>query len=184
MEGYSGGVAVLDQVLAGLLDSLENGELGEETLFLLFSTRGFSLGEHDRVGVNNYLYSENVQIPLFVRFPDGFGASVRIPALFGLSDLAIFLNNINDINNVADNESPFFDLVREKTEIIHERLRLTGKKDSALVTPNWFFRKVSDGYMSEGYTELYVKPDDRWEINNIADRCPEIVEELTPYFEK
>jgi arylsulfatase A-like enzyme len=184
MEGYSGGVAVLDQVLAGLLDSLENGELGDETLFLLFSTRGFSLGEHSRVGVNNYLYSENVQIPLFVRFPDGFGASVRIPALFGLSDLAVFLNNINDINNVADNESPFFDLVREKTEIIHERLRLTNRKDSVLVTPNWFFCKVSDGYMSEGHTELYVKPDDRWEINNVVDRCPEIVEELTPYFER
>ncbi|MDR0610350.1 MAG: sulfatase-like hydrolase/transferase [Planctomycetaceae bacterium] len=187
MEGYSGGVAVLDHALAGLLDSLENGELGDETLFLLFSTRGFSLGEHGRIGADNYLYSENVQIPLCVRFPDGFGASVRIPALFGLSDLASFLNNVNNVNNVnniSDNKSPFFDLVQEKTEIIHERLRLTGRKDSVLVTPDWFFRKVPEGYMSDGYIELYVKPDDRWETNNVADRCPEIVEELTLYFEK
>ncbi|MDR2757665.1 MAG: sulfatase-like hydrolase/transferase [Planctomycetaceae bacterium] len=177
MEAYSGGVTVLDHALAGLLDSFENGELGDETLFLLFSTRGFSLGEHGRIGADNYLYSENVQIPLFVRFPNGLGATVRIPALFGLSDLARFLNN------VSDNKSPFLNLIQEKTEMIHKRLRITGKKDSVLVTPDWFFRKVSEGYMSEGYHELYVKPDDRWEINNVVDRCPEIVEELTPYFE-
>ncbi|MDR1268181.1 MAG: sulfatase-like hydrolase/transferase [Planctomycetaceae bacterium] len=178
METYSGGVAVLDHALVGLLDSLENGELGDETLFLLFSTRGFSLGEHGKIGANSYLYSENVQLPFFVRFPDSFGAAVRIPALFGLNDLAGFLND------VSNRESPFFHLVQEKTERIHERLRLTGKKDSVLVTPNWFYRKVFGGYMSEGYIELYVKPDDRWETNNVADRCPEIIEELTPYFEQ
>ncbi|MDR2441510.1 MAG: sulfatase-like hydrolase/transferase [Planctomycetaceae bacterium] len=177
METYSGGIAVLDQVLAGFLDSLENGELGDNTLFLLFSTRGFSLGEHGRIGADTYLYSENIQIPLLVRFPNCFGAAVRIPALFGLSDLVCFLNNM------SDKESPFFDLVLEKTDAIHQLLRITGKKDSVLVTPNWFFRKVFDGYMSEGYIELYVKPDDRWETNNVVDRCPEIVEELTPYFE-
>jgi arylsulfatase A-like enzyme len=174
METYSGGVTVLDHALTGLLESLEDGELGDETLFLLFSTRGFSLGEHGRIGADSYLYSENVQLPLFVRFPDSFGAAVRIPALFGLNDLAGFLND------VSGKESPFFDLVQEKTDKIHQRLLLTGKKDSVLVTPDWFYRKVFDGYMSEGHIELYVKPDDRWEINNVADRCPEIIEELTP----
>ncbi|MDR2116676.1 MAG: sulfatase-like hydrolase/transferase [Planctomycetaceae bacterium] len=177
METYSGGMTVLDHSLAGLLDSLEKGELGDDTLFLLFSTRGFSLGEHRRIGADNYLYGENIQLPLFVRFPDEFGATVRIPALFGLSDLADFLNT------VSDNKSPFFNLIQEKTEMIHERLLITGKRDSAIVTPNWFYRKVSEGYMKEGYIELYVKPDDRWETNNVADRCPEIIEELTPYFE-
>jgi arylsulfatase A-like enzyme len=172
LESYSGGVAVLDHAIAGLLDLLEHGKLGKETLFLLLSTRGFSLGEHGRVGTDNYLYSENIQIPLLVRFPDGFGAAVRIPALFGLSDLSGLLNN------VSDNKSPFFDLVQEKTEMIHPRLRIIGKKDAVIVTPDWFFRKVSDGYMSNEHIELYVKPDDRWETNNVADRCPEIVEEF------
>ena len=27
--------------------------------------------------------------------------------------------------------------------------------------------------------ELYVKPDDRWEINDVANRCPDIVEQMT-----
>ena len=26
--------------------------------------------------------------------------------------------------------------------------------------------------------QLYGKPDDRWEVNDVADRCPEIVEQL------
>ncbi|MDR1962323.1 MAG: sulfatase-like hydrolase/transferase [Planctomycetaceae bacterium] len=172
METYAGGVTVLDQALAGLLDSFEEGELGNETLFLFVSTRGFSLGEHGRIGADDNLYGENLQLPLFVRFPDGFGASVRVPALFRSDDLASFLNNL------SDNDSPVFNLVREKTEMIHETLRITGKSGSVLVTPDWFFRKMLDGR-----SELYVKPDDRWEANDVADRCPEIVEELVRYFE-
>jgi len=26
---------------------------------------------------------------------------------------------------------------------------------------------------------LYGKPDDRWEVNDVADRCPEVVERLS-----
>jgi arylsulfatase A-like enzyme len=168
METYSGGIAVLDDALAGLLESLEEGELGGKTLFILLSTRGFSLGEHNYIGINNTLLGENIHLPLFVRFPDGFGASVRIPALFQPKDLAEFLNDL------SNTESPMFKLIREEVETIHETLLIKGKNESALVTPDWFLRKFSDGSH-----ELYVKPDDRWEINDVTDRCPEIIEELS-----
>jgi hypothetical protein len=28
------------------------------------------------------------------------------------------------------------------------------------------------------HTQLYVKPDDRWEANEVADRCPDVTERL------
>jgi len=166
MEAYSGGVTVFDDTLSGLLGLLEDND--SETIFVLVSTRGFSLGEHGRIGINNELFGENIQLPLFVRFPDGFGAAVRIPALVQPNDLAVFLN---DLSNA---ESPMFQLVREEIETIHETLKITYENESALVTPDWFLRQTSGG----SHTELYVKPDDRWEINDVADRCAEIAEEL------
>jgi hypothetical protein len=45
------------------------------------------------------------------------------------------------------------------------------KNERAFRTPAWFLRAVGDG-------ELYVKPDDCWEVNNVANRCLDLVEDL------
>ena len=39
----------------------------------------------------------------------------------------------------------------------------------AIRTPAWYLRAGLD-------PELFAKPDDRWEINNVASRCQEVVE--------
>jgi hypothetical protein len=38
-------------------------------------------------------------------------------------------------------------------------------------TPAWYLR-------AGGQPQLFVKPDDRWEINDVVSRCPGIVEGL------
>jgi hypothetical protein len=43
----------------------------------------------------------------------------------------------------------------------------------ALRTPEWFLV-----HMSDGREWLYAKPDDRWEVNEVSDRCRQIVEQL------
>jgi hypothetical protein len=45
----------------------------------------------------------------------------------------------------------------------------TAPGQRAIRTPAWFLR---DGHQPE----LYAKPDDRWEVNNVASRCREVVE--------
>jgi hypothetical protein len=32
--------------------------------------------------------------------------------------------------------------------------------------------------------ELYVRPDDRWEANDVATLCPEVVQEMSQWFEQ
>jgi hypothetical protein len=34
------------------------------------------------------------------------------------------------------------------------------------------------------YKELYLKPDDRWEVNNVADCCHEVVEQLAHIYDE
>ena len=38
----------------------------------------------------------------------------------------------------------------------------------AIRTPAWYLRHAAE-------PELYAKPDDRWEVNDVADRCDEVV---------
>ena len=41
----------------------------------------------------------------------------------------------------------------------------------ALRTPGWYLRLAAA-------PELFAKPDDRWEVNDVADRCDGIVDAL------
>ena len=43
----------------------------------------------------------------------------------------------------------------------------------ALRTPEWFLLHTKDGH-----DWLYAKPDDRWEVNEVADRCRQVVDQL------
>jgi hypothetical protein len=64
-------------------------------------------------------------------------------------------------------------LVREDQLQWRDRLAIAGLYDeTAIRTPAWYLRVAPAA-------ELYVKPDDRWEVNNVAVRCPEIVEGLS-----
>jgi len=151
-EAYSGGVSVLDETLAGLLAFLHEEGLDQNTFLIFMSVRGFSLGEHNRIGCNEDLYGENVHLPLYIRFPDGSSAGFRSQTLLQPADLWTLLSQQN--------------LPEEPAEV-HPFLRIGNR---VIATPDWFFYRKSSG------DELYVKPDDRWEANDVADRCPHVLD--------
>ncbi|MDR1480450.1 MAG: hypothetical protein LBJ00_16065 [Planctomycetaceae bacterium] len=181
MEAYSGGMLLLDDVLSGLVEVIDVGELGGQTVLAIFGTRGFSLGEHKKIGANYDLFGENIQLPLIVRLPDNTGATVRVLELLNPDDLADFLISVT--KNQIDT-SKIFQLARENKIEQHELLQIKGNNDEvALVTPNWFVRR------SGGQVGIYVKPDDRWEVNDVSNRLNEnqeiiaLLEKHKPYFD-
>ena len=153
-EAYSGGVSVLDEALAGLLEFLQKEGLDQNTVLLFTSIRGFSLGEHLRIGNNEELYGENVHLPLFVRFPGNSWAGFRSQTLLQPGDIWELLEKEH--------------LPEEPAEI-HPFLRIGNE---VTVTPDWFVYRKPSG------VELYVKPDDRWETNDVAERCPHVLEQF------
>ena len=160
LEAYSGGVAVLDETLAGLLAFLSETGLDQNTVLLFMSVRGFSLGEHNYIGANEEFYGENVHLPLFIRFPDGVCAGFRSQTLLQFADvagLARWERHAGALPEEPDEKHPF--------------LRIG---NDVIVTPDWFVYRKPSG------DELYVKPDDFWEINDVADRCPHVLEQLEP----
>lgn len=171
-QAYAGQVSLLDVCLGALLEFLETSPRGRSTLLALSSARGFPLGEHRRVGAyDEALYGELVQVPLMMRFPDGLGQAGRTQALVQPADLG---PTLLDWWGIADPPhtpaaASLMPLVREETELIRDRLCVVAHAQRALRTPAWYLRDAAA-------PELFFKPDDRWEVNDVWDRCADVVD--------
>ena len=63
-------------------------------------------------------------------------------------------------------------IVRQQADALHDRLCILGSASQrAIRTPAWYLRAAAE-------PELFAKPDDRWEVNDVATRCREVVESL------
>ncbi len=173
-QSYAGQVALLDTCLGAMLEFLDGQPAGRETLLSLVSARGFPLGEHRRVGAcDDALYGELVGVPWMLRFPDAAGAAVRSQALVEPDDLWATLLAWWRIGGVPASPTArsLMPIVRQDADVLRDRLCIACGAERAIRTPAWYLRAGDE-------PELFAKPDDRWEVNNVVSRCPEVVEGL------
>jgi len=171
---YAGQVSLLDACIGALLEFLHSSPVGSETLLVLTSARGFPLGEHRRIGpCDEALYGELVHVPWLMRFPDKWGAAVRSAALVEPSDLWATLLDWWRVAQSPPSPTAFslLPLVREDVLSLRDRVCAGEGRERAIRTPAWFLRATEK-------PGLFAKPDDRWEVNDVSVRCPEVVETL------
>ena len=175
---YAAQTRVLDECMSGLGGAGRIG-LDDDTLVVLVGTRGFALGEHGQVGGEcRSLYSEMLHVPCLVRRPAA-GAAARSAALAQPTvDLARWLEwfGVAPALRAAHSDSASATPRRRQSGAIHRcRGRRRRADDSAR---SWMLRvkpqKPPLRARSRRPRELFAKPDDRWEANEIADRCPEV----------
>lgn len=178
-SAYAAEVSALDALLAGCLDALEEGELGPRTLLALAGARGFLMGEHRMAGVpsettesEKLLWSEIVHVPLFVRTTDLSSAMFRSDALVTPDDLAATLGHWIGESEANESGNSLIPLMLE--DIPHPRTAVRIDQD-AVVTSTGFLRRRNVG--TQNFVEFYVKPDDLWDVNDVASRCDEEVRE-------
>ena len=191
MHSYAGQITLLDLCVGSLIEALSERPFASDTLFVLISARGFPLGEHGRVGpIDEALYGELTQVPWLIRFPDGLGESERTQALVQPADL--FATIVDWLNlswpasqHIATGRS-LLPLVGGASDAVRDRAAIVAAPDErAIVTPAWYIRESSDENAQQGGStqcELFVKPDDRFEVNEVANRCPEYVGQLQEAF--
>lgn len=181
-ESYAAGCSVWDRGLEAFSALLSADRFFENGLLVLGSPRGFPLGEHGRVGFQEgrepLLYAEDLHLPLLIRFLDRETAAVRSDALTGPVDLYRTLRSALD-GQASD--GALGDLAAGRRETIRPFLRQTlldaSSRLCGLTTPEWFLRLETDDTGRES-TELYVRPDDRRDVNEVASRCGETADEL------
>ena len=172
-HAYAGQTALLDSCLGALVDHLEQSGLAATTQLTVLSARGFPLGEHLRVGpCDEAMYNETIQIPWLMRFPDGLGKMVRSHALVEPSDLPGTLLDWLELDRgkLPAGAVSLLPIVRGQRESIRDCVYMASDGERAIRTPAWLLRQPENGP-----AELYAKPSDRWEVNEVAKLCDDVV---------
>jgi hypothetical protein len=175
VQAYAGQVALADMCLALLLDALAEHPFHDETMFVVTSPRGYPLGEHQRVGsAEPALYSELLQVPLLIRVP-GI-EPMRVQRIFQPHQLPTFVARTCGWQS-AERDLAALDTVewfgQENGGVGYS----IASGQRAIRTPAWFMRESLDPFHGPRH-ELFAKPDDRWEANEVSSRCTEATELL------
>jgi hypothetical protein len=173
VQAYGAQVQALDECLSNLHALVAELPFAQELLFALTSPRGYPLGEHGRIGpCDQALYAELLQIPLLVRLPDRACAAARTQHLFQPRDLGPAVAAWC----LQDESSELLAVAQGNVVEARELALARSEGQRALRTPAWFLREDLRG--AEPIRELYVKPDDRFEVNEIASRGGAVVDQM------
>jgi hypothetical protein len=174
-QAYAGQVSLSDVCLSALLDAAEAAGMWGNTLLAVTSPRGYPLGEHGCVGpCDAALHGEVLHVPWLLRLPDGAGAAVRSRQLIQPPDLFATLADWWQLPlGPAVWGRSLLPVVRGAEHPHGDRAAAVHDAHRAVRTPAWFLSTHPDGRR-----ELYAKPDDRWEANEVSGRCLEAVDEL------
>jgi len=71
-EHYDAEIRYVDHIIEAIAEELQRKGLWERTLFIVTSDHGESLGEHEHLEHQFYLYEHLVRIPLIIRYPKLF----------------------------------------------------------------------------------------------------------------
>jgi arylsulfatase A-like enzyme len=185
---YAAQTMVLDECVGALIAALNDAGLDHSTVIVLIGARGYALGEHGVVGVQaGGLFSELLHVPCLVRLPGSEAPPPRSAALVQPADLAAMLL---DALGLPAQEANAYGASLLATDAAASAGRpfivATGNGGECMLrTRAWMLRKpppqeseADDDTGASSPAELYLKPDDRWEANEIADRLPDVASRL------
>lgn len=157
ITAYAAQAQVVDAAVDALLDALTDLGILERTTVVVTSPRGFPVAARRHFGwVDDSLYEETAHVPLIVRRPGGESGLQRVHRIVGPQPWRSAL-----AGQAASRSEPNY--------------VIGSSRDSLwLRTPAWLARLPRGD--DPAPAELYVKPDDRWEVNDVAMRAPQIVE--------
>jgi arylsulfatase A-like enzyme len=176
VHANAGQVAVLDVCLGVLLDALATHALDESTAVLATSNRGFPLGEQLWVGPTDRTLSGNlVQVPWIMQLPGQNSYCQRLPWIAQPPDLCATVLEWFQLTEPLPEMWGRSLLISSPSlsPTAHDRAVTIDDDQRMIRVPHWALRLT--GGDSE---KLFVKPDDRWEVNEVSDRCPAEVELL------
>jgi arylsulfatase A-like enzyme len=125
-----------------------------------------------------------VHLPLIVRQPGGGDAGLRVGALTQPVDLTATLHDIFEDSAFPEDGHSWLPLLRRETNAVREYAVSKWKLEPA---EEWAVRVLSHALLlpiaqpaqaEPRAVQLYLKPEDRWELNNVVQHHLEVAEEL------
>jgi len=180
---YAGTVTLLDARLGRLLDALRAQGRLDDTLVVFTADQGEPLGEHGYVRrFRPWLYEELVHTPLIVRLPGGKHGGERSRAIVQTVDLLpTILAALGVPPAEAVHGHDLLPLIRgERVKVRDYACLGMDAEEFAIRTHHWHLvlPVEADPDDPPRGPELYRKPEDRWDQNNVAAEQPEVAEAL------
>lgn len=182
-------LVLLDQCLGAVDVAIEERGWQESCLLILMGVGGYSFGEHNYVGwKERQLWSETSQAPLILRPGKQVPVTLHRPEIFQPDQvlptirawlagktLTDRLEEERTVNGFLDDSGPelpqYWPAVRSIAIARHDTQWLVR-------TPQWLFRQLAE----DEPWQIYMQPDDRWCVNDIASRVAEVREAWTSYW--
>ncbi len=166
---YAAQLETLDTCLDVLLEEARQDGMLDNMLVCVSGLRGYPLGHHGWVGQHtDHLFSDATSVPLFLRIPHFTAGPFRAHQLVSPRQIVPWIADwLTGQSETAEDEA-----------LPSLECRVTiGETTRTITTPAWLM--IDDGETQR----LFVKPDDRWDVNPVQDRCHWIVEELLQLIE-
>ena len=178
---YAAMLTYFDAQLGKLLYELRAQNWYDDVLLIVTSDLGLGLGEHGFAGtVAPALHEEFIHIPLVMRLPGGAEAGRRVSALTQAVDVFPTLLEALGMPTVEAHGNSLLPLARGERERVRDYASsgLASKDGVAytLRTPEWSF--LLPAQTPTCPPQLYVKPDDRWEVNNVLQHHLDLSQRL------
>ncbi len=186
----AGQLTLLDECLGRLVAALEGRPEG--WMILVAGVQGMPLGLHGRVGTAPLLpYGELVQLPAVLVDHRGRMAAQRYGGLLIAADLGATLCGLIAMRSMTADSPPAADprqgrsldprqgrslapLLDHWQGPDRDRVLCTTATGTAVATPAWHLVLPADA----GQPQLFAKPDDHFELSDVANRAPAVAEEL------
>jgi hypothetical protein len=182
---YAAVVTFVDSALGELLEELAARGVLDDVLLVLTAERGLTLGEHGVIGTSpRRVHEELIHLPLILRFPGSTDAGCRVSALTQPVDLMPTILDFIGLSVPANHGQSLLPLVRGEIDRVRAYACCgAGEGDSIswyLRSPEWALllpvAMRSDQPLDS--PQLFVKPDDRWEVNDVRQQHQELAEHL------
>jgi len=175
MQTYGCQVRLVDHVVQWIQELA--GQLDPNIGIAVIGTSGMSLGQNGWIGHGaGPLRSPQIQVPLILHAPGQ--PPLRWPELIALpSAFSYLLPGAQQPSaavwaSLTDSPPPGSDaaLAAEYTPQVVTR---SPRAAQVVTTPQWFLVRDRDEQAA-----LFLKPDDRDDVNDVASRCREVIEQL------
>lgn len=178
-DTYAAMATTLDRQLGQLIGGLGDEGMLTEMCLVFTASCGLGLGEHGLLGGGgSWLHEELLHLPLLLRLPGAAQAGRRLSALTQPVDLPATLLDLLGLPLPSMHGHSLLPLAQGGQEIVREYavagLHCDAGLAWALRTPNWALLLPAANLPGR----LFVKPDDRWEVNDVRQHHLELAEHM------
>ncbi|MFN7814446.1 MAG: hypothetical protein ACK5SI_17525 [Planctomycetia bacterium] len=177
-QAFAGQLTMLDRCLGALLAL----PAARDRAVLVAGIRGLPLGLHGRVGPGPLPpYGELVHLPAILVDASGRMAAQRYGGLVTPADLGATLGDLvagGAPSAAAAQARSLAGLFDSWSSPARDRVIVGGSAGGAVVTAGWLLVAPRPPTGPRPAARLFHKPDDFFDLCDVADRCPAVAEEL------